>query len=175
MVITDRLGKDVVLQAMTTMEAEACAERFLHCWYGTHGFPRAMTSDRGSNWVGDFWRRLCELVGMEQRLSTSFHPETDGATERANQEVLTFLRAFVAMEQLNWPGLLPVGQLAINNRDTSTIGLSPFFLKHGFQIDPIQEVDHFEPSQESPRGRAEAFVERLRLSTNWAQAAIITA
>ena len=84
MVITDRLSKEITLEAMNSMSAEACAERFLQCFYRFHGFPRAITSDRGSNWVGDFWRRLCERAGIEQRLSTAFHPETDGATERAN-------------------------------------------------------------------------------------------
>ena len=88
MVITDRLLKSVTLEAMSSMKAEECAERFLQCHYRFHGFPNAITSDRGSNWVGDFWRKRCALVGIEQRLSTAFHPETDGATERMNQEVL---------------------------------------------------------------------------------------
>lgn len=90
---------------MNTMNAEACANRFLQCFYRFHGFPKAITSDRGSNWIGDFWRRLCEQAGMEQRLSTSFHPQTDGATERANQEIQAYLRAFVTYAQTDWPDL----------------------------------------------------------------------
>lgn len=102
LVITDRLSKEIILEAMHTMSAEACAERFLQCFYRFHGFPQAITSDRGSNWVGDFWKRLCERAGIQQRLSTAFHPETDGATERANQEVQAYLRAFVTYSQTNW-------------------------------------------------------------------------
>ncbi|KAI1003358.1 hypothetical protein K3495_g4852 [Podosphaera aphanis] len=84
MVITDRLLKSVTLEAMNSMNAEECAERFLPCHYRFRGFPQALTSDRGSNWAGDFWSHLCKLVNIEQRRSSAFHPETDGSTERMN-------------------------------------------------------------------------------------------
>lgn len=172
MVITDRLGKGVTLEPMTSMEASACAERFINSHWRFHGFPRAITSDRGTNWVGGFWRRLCELTGIEQRLSTAYHPETDGATERANQEVLDYLRAFVTYAQYDWAQLLPGAQLAINNRDTSTIGLSPFFIEHGYHADPIPHVERSVAPAQSPRVRAENLVERLREATSFAQAAM---
>lgn len=58
MVITDRLLKSITLEAIHSMNAESCAERFLNCHYKFHGFPKLFTSDRGSNWVGDFWTFL---------------------------------------------------------------------------------------------------------------------
>ena len=126
MVITDRLLKSCTLEAMSTMAAENCAERFIQCHYRFHGFPSHITSDRGSNWVGDFWTHLCKLLKIEQRLSTAFHPETDGSTERMNQEILAYLRCFISYSQYEWPSMLPSAMLAINNRNT-VIGLSPFF------------------------------------------------
>ena len=54
MVITNRLLKSITIEAITIMSAEACAECFVQCHYRYHGFPRFLTSDRGSNWVGDF-------------------------------------------------------------------------------------------------------------------------
>jgi hypothetical protein len=175
MVITDRLSKAVTLEAMSTMSAEACAERFVSAHWRFHGFPKAIVSDRGTNWVGGFWRRLCELTRVEQRLSTAFHPETDGATERMNQEVLAYLRAYVAYAQTDWVELLPGAMLAINNRDTSTIGLSPFFIQHGYHVTPIQEVEKSPIPSFSPRARAEAFVQRLKDATDFAQAAMAAA
>ncbi|KAI1006047.1 hypothetical protein K3495_g2170 [Podosphaera aphanis] len=80
MVIHDRLLGCATLEAMDTMEAESYAERFVQCHWRYHGFPSFLTSDRGSNWVGRFWRRLCQLVGIKQRISTAFHPQTDGGT-----------------------------------------------------------------------------------------------
>ena len=65
MVITDRLLKSVTIEAMTTMGAEAYTECFVQCHYRYHRFPNFITSNRGSNWVGDFWRRLYKLVGIE--------------------------------------------------------------------------------------------------------------
>ncbi|KAI1000265.1 hypothetical protein K3495_g7933 [Podosphaera aphanis] len=122
MVITDRLLKSVTLEAMEKMDAESCAEKFLDCHWRFHGFPRAITSDRGTNWTSKFWKRLCELVGIEQRLSTAYHPQTDGATERANQEVQTSLRVYVTYTQHDWSKRLPAAQIAINNRDVMSLG-----------------------------------------------------
>lgn len=115
MVITDRLLKSVTLEAMEKMDSESCAKRFLECHWRYHGFPKALTSDRGTNWTSKFWRRLCKLAGIEQRLSTAYHPQTDGATERMNQEVQGYLRAYVSYTQHDWSDCLAAAQLAINN------------------------------------------------------------
>lgn len=175
MVITDRLLKSCTLEAMTSMEAEACAECFLKCHYRFHGFPSAITSDRGSNWVGHFWSRLCKLVGVEQRLSTAYHPQTDGATERMNQEVLAYLRIFISYAQTDWPQQLPSAMLALNNRDSSVTGYSPFFLTHGYHAEPIQQVRRTPGSRQSPTARAESFVSRLHEGQETAKAAMATA
>lgn len=171
MVITDRLLKSCTADAMLSMDAEACAEQFVQSHWRFHGFPKAVTSDRGSNWVGDFWTRLCNLVGMEQRLSTAFHPQTDGSTERMNQEILAYLRAFVTYAQKDWPQLLPMAMLALNNRNSSVTGLSPFFLTHGYHLEPIQQVKN-EKGAPPPARRAEDFVERLFEAQEYAQAAM---
>ena len=172
MVIVDRLGKSVTIEPMESMDAEACAQRFLSCHFRFNGWPRAITSDRGSNWVGKFWRRFCELTGIEQRLSTAYHPETDGSTERMNQEIQFYLRCFVTWAQEEWEDLAPVAQLAINNRDSSVIGVSPFFARHGFHAEPIQKVEPSAQPARSPTARAEHFVERIRETTEFVQAAM---
>ena len=101
-VITDRLTKGVTLEAMETMEAEACAERFLQCHFRFHGWPRAIVSDRGPNWTSRFWKSLCSLAGIDQRLSTAYHPQTDGSTEPMNQEVQGYMRAYIDYAQQDW-------------------------------------------------------------------------
>lgn len=83
--ISDRLLKLVTSEVMQKMSAEDCGERFINFHYRFHGFPRALISDRGSNWVGDFREKFCEIAGIKHRLSTAFHPETDGAIDRMNQ------------------------------------------------------------------------------------------
>ena len=112
---------------------------------------------------------------LDLRLSTAFHPETDGATERANQEVLAYLRSYTALTQHDWAKLLPGAQLAINNRDSRAIGVSPFFLLHGYHVEPIQVIERSPQSSRDPRIRAEHFVQRLKDAGDFAQAAMIAA
>ncbi|XP_044724438.1 reverse transcriptase (RNA-dependent DNA polymerase) domain-containing protein [Hirsutella rhossiliensis] len=95
-VIVDRLTKAVTLEVMDNMEAEPCANRFLQCHYRFHGMPRSIVSDRGSNWLSRFWKRFCRLAGVTQKLSTAYHPQTDGGPERMNQEIEAYLRAYVS-------------------------------------------------------------------------------
>lgn len=175
MVITDRLLKSCTLEAMNSMEAEVCAERFLTCHYRFHGFPKFITSDRGANWVGHFWTNLCRMTGINQRLSTAYHPQTDGSTERMNQEVLNYLRAFISYAQTDWPKLLPTAMLALNNRKSSVIGNSPFFVTHGYDVEPIQQTYANSRATKSPQARAQAFVSRIIQGQELAQAAMTTA
>lgn len=175
MVITDRLLKSCTLEAMNSMEAEACAERFLTCHYRFHGFPKFITSDRGANWVGHFWTSLCKMTGINQRLSTAYHPQTDGSTERMNQEVLNYLRAFISYSQIDWSKLLPTAMLALNNRKSTVIGTSPFFVTHGYDAEPIQQTHTNSRATKSPQARARAFVDRIIQGQSMAQAAMTTA
>ena len=131
-VIKDRLSKTVVLQAMPSMEAEECAEVFMDCWMRHHGLRTAITSDRGTNWTGDFWSRMCSRLGVKQRLSTAYHPQTDGGPERMNQEVQAYLRNYLNHEQSDWAQWLPTAQLALNGRHQEGIGTSHFFATHGY-------------------------------------------
>lgn len=172
MVITDRLSKYVQLEAMTSMEAEACAERFKHCWWRFHGFPTQIITDRGSDWLSNFWTELCDKVGTQQLLSTAHHPQTDGGTERANQEVQAVLRVMLSFSQFEWPDHLPACQLALNNRDSSVTGISANMALHGFNMAAIQDSSPIGPSTTSAKGRAQAFLQHLKNGTDLTQAAI---
>ena len=84
MVIVDRLSKLVILEAMPTMDARVCADRFLHIYWRHHGFPRSLTSDRGGNWISKFWTALCSLVGTERLLMTLHNPRSNSQVKRFN-------------------------------------------------------------------------------------------
>jgi transposase InsO family protein len=161
-VIVDRLTKAVTLEAMDTMEAEACAKRFLQCHYRFHGMPRSIVSDRGSNWLSRFWKRFCKLAGVTQRLSTAYHPQTDGAPERTNQEIQAYLRAYVSYLQKDWGDFLPVAQLALNNRESAATKISPFFVEHGYHVEPVAVEDPADPPQNREEGKADALLSRLQ-------------
>jgi len=88
-------------------------------------------SDRDARFTSLFWRTLCSLLGTSQNLSTTFHPQTDGQTERVNRVLEEFLRNFVNPQQDNWDELLPVAEFAINNSVHTSTGYTPFFLNSG--------------------------------------------
>ena len=176
MVITDRLSKGVIFESLPDIEAKTVAQRFMQCFYRHHGLPEAITSDRGTQFVGHLWRRICQLARINQRLSSSYHPETDGATERMNQSLEEYIRLFCSYAQDDWAPLLPFAELAINNRDTASTGVSPFFLSHGYHMEPFAfETDTLRSSEKSPIQIGESILSKLRQARDWAQAAIATA
>lgn len=122
--------------------------------------------------MGHFWSTLCALVGTQQLLSTAHHPQTDGGTERANQEVQAVLRVVVGFSQYDWPDHLPACQLALNNRTSTVTGMSANRALHGYDMELVQRVDSQEASHTSPKGRAVAFLAQLNEGTAMAQAAI---
>jgi hypothetical protein len=69
---------------------------------------------------------------VKPRMSTAFHPETDGQTERVNQTIEAFLRAFVNLEMSDWVELVPMAEFAYNNSRTTATGHSPFYANYGF-------------------------------------------
>ena len=177
MVITDRLGKGVIYEPMTQITTEAVADRLLWCFIRHHGVPTSIVSDRGTQFTSHLWKRLCSLLKIKRRLSTAFHPETDGATERANQELECYLRLFASYAQDNWEELLPLAELAANNRTATSTGVSPFFLTHGYHVDLIETPTSAYPEHlnRTPTARAEDIVTKLKHAQDWAQTALALA
>ena len=177
MVITDRLSKGILLELMRITEAKDVARVFLRTFYRQHGLPAAITSDRGPQFVSALWKRICQLLGIVRRLSTAYHPETDGATERMNQTVETYLRTFVNGAQDNWVDLVPIAELAINNRDAHSTGVSPFFLTHGYHVEPLQlkETPQIARVPRGPIQQADLIVRQLQEAREWAQTSMAVA
>ena len=179
LVITDRLGKGTILLPISLdgFTAKGTAEFFLEHYVRHHWLPKGIVSDRGTQWVNAFWKHVCQRLGITRRLSTAYHPETDGSTERRNQEVETYLRAFATYMQDDWAQLLPIAQVSLNNRPASATGISPFFLSHGYDATTIelQESAPDDTSQKSPLAIAEDMVQKIKDASDWAQAAMATA
>ena len=74
----------MMVPSKSTCSSEDLAEFFLHNVRKHHGPPNTITSGRGLQFASRFWKALCERPGIEVRLSTGFHPQADGQTERFN-------------------------------------------------------------------------------------------
>lgn len=105
---------------------------FAREYWRLHGIPLDIISDRDSRFTSRVWKDFLKLVGIKSRMSTAFHPPTDGQTEIINQLLEMYLRAFVNYEMANWVDLLPMAEFAYNNARSSSTGMSPFYANYGY-------------------------------------------
>ena len=84
LVVTDQLSKSIIVVPMKETRVIDVAQMLLEHIFQHHGLPTTIVSDRGTQFVSILWTEVCRLVKITRRLSTAFHPETDGTTERAN-------------------------------------------------------------------------------------------
>ena len=112
--------------------AKALAEVLLKEVYRHHGLPLSIVSDRGTQFVSALWKCLCKRLQIQATYSTAYHPETDGQTERANQDVETKLRAYCNEQQDNWADYIEMVEFADNNQESASTGMSPFFFNKGY-------------------------------------------
>uniref|UniRef100_A0A8C5M5A9 Gypsy retrotransposon integrase-like protein 1 n=1 Tax=Leptobrachium leishanense TaxID=445787 RepID=A0A8C5M5A9_9ANUR len=99
-----------------------------------HGVPSEIVSDRGAQFVSRFWRVFCAEMGVRLAFSSAYHPQTNGAAERANQGLEQYIRCFTTQQQDNWSELLPWAEYARNNAVNETTGHSPFSAIYGFSL-----------------------------------------
>ncbi|KAL0935757.1 reverse transcriptase domain protein [Colletotrichum truncatum] len=133
LVIVDRLTKySYFIPYMESSTAEDLAYKFLQVIVSQHGMPKEIVSDRDKLFTSKFWRSLISQLGSDHKMSTAFHPQTDGQTERINQIMETYLRCYVNYQQDNWVQLLPMAQFAYNSAVGESTKESPFYLNYGF-------------------------------------------
>jgi len=169
MTIVDSVSKRVYfIPTHTTVTAEGAARLFLHHVWKLHGLPKRVVSDRGPQFVASFTKELYRLLGVRLSSSTAWHPQTDGQTERVNQELDQFLRLFVNKWQNDWYDLLPIAEFQHNNHVHSATQQPLFLLDTG-------RIPHmgFEPSQ-APSGleTVNEFTERMKSATEEAKSVI---
>ena len=131
LVFIDRLTKMRHLAPVTSMEVEEAVDAFYQNVWKHHGLPDVFVSERGSQFVSELWELLCKRLKIDARLSTGYHPETDGQTERANASMEHYIRAYVNHMQDDWAKWLLGAEFAANNTDSSTTLASPFLANSG--------------------------------------------
>ena len=100
MVVVDRLTKMThFIPTTKDVRAEGVAHLFKREIFRLHGAPQDIVSDRDPKFVSNFWKEFTQIVGAQRNLSTSFHPRTDGQTERMNRFLEDVLRHYVAPHQ----------------------------------------------------------------------------
>ena len=115
-----------------TTDAPQFARLFVDYIVRLHGLPESLVSDRGTIFTSQFWKSLSQILGIKGRLSTAFHPQTDGQTERMNQIIEQYLRIYCNYQQDDWLSHLSLAEFAYNNAFQSTTRCSPFYTNYGY-------------------------------------------
>jgi len=127
LVVCDRLSKMMHFVATTEgMSAERLARLFRNNVWKLHELPESIVSDRGLQLVVELTKKLNRMLSIEMRLSTTFHSQTDGQTERMNQKLEQYLQFFVNHRQKDWPEWLVSAEFTVNNKVYSAAKMSPF-------------------------------------------------
>lgn len=149
LVVVDRFTKMAIfIPTQTKSNTAELAQLFVRHVFSKHGVPSDIVSDRGSRFVSYFWSELCSALNIKQNLSTAYHPESDGQTERVNGILEQYLRLYISYNQEDWYQWLPFAEFAYNNSDHTSTGISPFEANYGFN--PAIEATEVQPSAGVP-------------------------
>lgn len=111
------------------------AQKVLDTVVKLHGPPKAIISDRDAIFVSSFWKELFKAMGTRINLSTVYHPQLDGQTERVNQCLEMYLRCVAGQNPHQWSYWLPMAELWYNTCHHSAIGMAPF--KPLYNMNPL--------------------------------------
>jgi hypothetical protein len=181
-VFVDRLGKrPISIPCNKAVDAKVLAQLYLVHVHRYYGPATTIVSDRGPQFISAFWEEFCRLLGTRLKLSTAYHPQTDGQTENANQWIDQRLRPFVNAFQDDWSTLIPLVDYAAANLPHDSTGLSSFQVELGYQ--PRMDIDWNRPPEIIPvtdhirksRKEARACIKRIHESWQWCRTAMAKA
>ena len=168
LVVCDRLSKMMHFVATTEgTSAERLARLFRDNVWKLHGLLESVVSDRGPQFAVELTKELNRMLEIRIKLSTAFHPQTDGQTEQMNQELEQYLRLFVEHRQKDWPEWLALAEFAINNKTYTATKMLPFMANYGKEMRMGRDIRR--------KGKVESattFVERMKKVQEEVEAAL---
>ena len=131
LVVCNRLSKMTHFVATTEETlAEGLIRLFRDNVWKLHGLLESIISDREPQFAVEMTKKLNSMLEIKMKLSTAFHPQTDGQTERMNQKLEQYLRFFVDHRQKDWPEQLVSAEFTVNNKIYSITKVSPFIVNY---------------------------------------------
>ncbi|GFS52850.1 retrovirus-related Pol polyprotein from transposon 412 [Trichonephila inaurata madagascariensis] len=132
-VCTDYMTRYAITKALPTAEAPEVSKFFVEEIILTHETPRTIITDRGTVFQSNLIAEINNQCKVVHRMTTAYHPQTNGLTERFNKTLADMLAMYVDVEQKTRDRILPFVSFAYNTARQDTTGFTPFFLKFGHE------------------------------------------
>uniref|UniRef100_A0A3B5QD67 Gypsy retrotransposon integrase-like protein 1 n=1 Tax=Xiphophorus maculatus TaxID=8083 RepID=A0A3B5QD67_XIPMA len=142
--IIDRFSKSCHLIPLRKLPtAFQTAQLLIKHVFRLHGIPQEILSDRGPQFTSQVWKHFCSALDAKVTLTSGYHPQSNGQTERLNQELESTLRCFTSTNPSDWNKFLPWVEYAHNIHVSAATGFSPFEVSLGYQppLFPSDEKD----------------------------------
>jgi transposase InsO family protein len=131
-VIMDRLTKVAhFIPVKATYSGPQLAELYMSRIVCLHGVPKKIVSDRGTQFTSKFWQRLHKTLDTQSRFSSTYHPQTNGQTERVNQILEYMLRVCALQYRRSWDKSLSYTEFSYNNIYQESLKMSLFEMLYG--------------------------------------------
>ena len=127
-----------------------------------------MISDRGPQFAAGMTKELNKMLGIETKLFMAYYPETDGQTERTNQELEQYLRIYVNHRQNDWAEWLAMAEFAFNNKIHAATKILLFQINYG-----REPRMGFDIRKKEKNEKAEEFVREMKERHEEAKAALV--
>jgi hypothetical protein len=163
----DYFSRFAVTVALTSTDSKAIASAFLDEVICKHGKPRALLSDRGSNFLSSLMNELYVVWGIDKKTTTAYHPQTNGLVERFNGTLVKMLSTVCIAAEEDWFSYVQPATFAYNTSVQATIEESPYFILYG--RDACLPSDAFLSNPESHFGSTERYINEMqhRYSVAW--------
>ena len=122
----------ILIPCKESITAEGTAELYAKHVALHYGTPTSIISDRDPRFRATFTKELCKIFGIKQNISSANHPQTDGQSERTNQQMEQYLRTVTSKDQKDWSRWIPLAQYVKNSWVNSTTKKTPYELILGY-------------------------------------------
>ena len=161
--IMDCLGSDIrIIPTTTKLSAKNLATLFVDNWYCENGLPLNIVSDRDKLFMSAFWKHLNIITGIKCKASSSYHPQSNGTSERTNKTVNQCLQFHVERNQKGWVSALPRIRFHIMSTINKSTGYSPFHLHFGHTPHILPPLINLPPNQSQAHISAREIIENLQ-------------
>ena len=135
LVVVDRFThRCVLIPTTSTVSAAQTATLLINNVIKLFGFPETILSDRDTRFTSQIWTELMKRLGIKLKMTTAYHPQTDGQVERLNQDIAQYLRHYVQKNGTIWDECISQAEMALNTSVTRATGYTPFYADTGREM-----------------------------------------